>query len=242
MGTRGLSGDRCYMLIDDRGRFLSQREHPRMALISVEETPTVLSIRAAETVALELPHQLAEAEETCVSVWNDELDAAVASTEVNHWFSAFLGLSCRLVYMAERHHRAVPGGHGRQGDEVSFADGAPLLLASTSSLDSLNTRLANPVTMLHFRPNLVVSGSPPFAEDEWRLIRIGEVELEVSWPCARCVMTTVDPSTGIKAGDREPLATLGRFRRSPTGALFGQNLIPRKLGLIRVGDAVEILL
>ena len=95
--------------------------------------------------------------------------------------------------------------------------------------------------MQRFRPNVVVTAEEPFAEDQWQRIRIGDAEFEVSWSCARCVLPTVDPATGVKDPNGEPFKTLRSYRRVSGGVMFGQNLIPRRLGEIRVGDRVELL-
>jgi uncharacterized protein YcbX len=131
--------------------------------------------------------------------------------------------------------------HSQTGDEVSFADAFPLLLISRAALDGLNARLAKPVSMLRFRPNLVVEGVAAHAEDGWKRIRIGEVEFDVAKACTRCVFTTVDPMRGERDPDGEPLRTLIGYRRTADGVTFGQNLIPRSAGSVRVGDAVEVL-
>ena len=150
-------------------------------------------------------------------------------------------MPCELVQMKERHIRPVKSGRGREGDLVSFADGAPVLLTSLASLAALNERLADPVPMIRFRPNLVTSADHAFAEDGWRRIRVGEAELDVEWRCTRCVVTTIDTETGEKHPAGEPIRTLKGFRSSEEGVMFGQNLIPRRLGTVRVGDRVEVL-
>jgi uncharacterized protein YcbX len=137
--------------------------------------------------------------------------------------------------------RPVDPVYGQPGDAVSFADGFPLLLISEASLADLNSRLAEPVDMRRFRPNLVVDGAVPYAEDGWRRFRVGEVEFEGVKNCSRCVFTTVDPDLGVKHPALEPLKTLGSYRRRAGGGVFfGQNVIPRGTGVIRVGDAVTL--
>lgn len=196
VGPRGLEGDRRYMLVDTDGRFLTQREHPRMALIGLALDGDAFLVTAPGREPLVVPRALDGALERRVRVWRSELDAAVADDDVNGWFSEYLGFACSLVYMTDGHHRAVTHPSARDGDEVGFADDSPLLLISTASLADLNTRLERPVAMRRFRPNLVVTAERPFAEDEWGRIRIGGVQLDVGWPCKRCVLTTVDPETG----------------------------------------------
>jgi uncharacterized protein YcbX len=238
---RGLAGDRRFMLVDDNGRFLTQRRHPRMALIQVAHTDRGFRLHAPGAHALELPAALPAGRERPVVVWQSELDATLAEDAINAWFSEFLEFPAQLVFMADSHERRLKPDRGRSDDRLSFADGAPLLLISEASLADLNSRLTHPVSMQRFRPNLVVTTDTAFAEDEWQLIRIGEAEFEVSWACTRCVMTTVDPASGEKDSNREPLATLSSFRRVREGVVFGQNLIPRRLGRVQVGDRVELL-
>jgi len=227
------------MLVDRNHRFLSQRVFPKMALIQVSLRGDDLLIEAPGCEPISVPECLESGDEREVRVWDDAVPAFVAGRTVNEWFSAFLERECRLVYMAEKHRREVSRAPG--GGLVSFADGGPLLLISEASLEDLNGRLPEPVSMDRFRPNLVVSGDTPFLEDSWKRIRIGEVEFEVAWRCSRCVLTTVDPQTGVRHPEREPLRTLRSYRMSEDGVLFGQNLLPAKLGRLCVGDEVEVL-
>lgn len=239
--ARGLAGDRRYMLVDARGRFLTQREHPRMALIGVSFTAAGLRVEAPGMAPLDLPRELESGSDCDVRIWRDTVSARLADEEVNLWFSEFLGFACGLVNMGAQHHRPVMNPAAEFDDEVSFADGGPLLLISTGSLAALNARLARPVTMTHFRPNVVVDDERGFAEDSWQRIAVGEAELAVGWPCSRCVLTTIDPATGERDPGGEPLATLKTFRRDGPRVMFGQNLIPRRCAEIHVGDPVAVL-
>ena len=124
---------------------------------------------------------------------------------------------------------------------MSFADAVPLLLATDASLVDLNRRLARPLPMSRFRPNVTVDGDEPWEEDRWKIVRMGNVEFEITHRCARCVVTTIDQDTGEKSGEGEPLKTLATFRRDSDGVYFGQNLVPRSVGTIAVGDEVEVL-
>lgn len=243
--ARGLRNDRRWMLTDPDGHFFTQREVPRMALISVEVTNGYLTVGAPETESLQIliGSRNDTVSKQTVKIWNSECAAAVYPTTVNQWFSDFLGLKCQLVEMPETTHRPVdPTFAVRAGDDVvSFADGYPFLLIGEGSLGELNRRLDVPVPMNRFRPNFVVSGSEPFAEDGWRKIRIGETVMHIVKPCARCVLTTVDQVTGIKDG-KEPLKTLSAFRNFDGKALFGQNLIAENPGgTVRVGDEIVVL-
>ncbi len=239
--TRGLAGDRRFMLVDANGRFLTQRQHPKMARLRITIGGGHLSVDDGEREPLVIPEAPAFGDVERVRIWRGLVDASIAGGEINGWFSEFMGRGCRLAYMRDEQHRAVPHASASFDDEVSFADGAPLLLIAEASLAELNERLARPVTMARFRPNIVVAGTDAFAEDEWRRIRIGDVELQIAWPCSRCLMTTVDPETAERDVEGEPFETLRSYRSVNGRVMFGQNAIPRRLGRIAVGDSVEVL-
>ena len=237
---RGLRHDRCWMVVDAEGRFLTGRQLPRVTLVRAlpQEAGLKLEAPGMSSLSVAFPSALASVP---VDVWKSEVQARPVAAEVNEWLSAFLQRPVRLVHMDGEVSRPMTDKQAQPGDEVSFADAFPLLLVSQAALEGLNARLAKPVSMLQFRPNLVVDGVPAHAEDGWRRIRIGEVEFEVAKPCVRCIFTTVDPSRGERDPDGEPLRTLIGYRRSADGVTFGQNLIPRSCGRIRVGDRVEVL-
>jgi uncharacterized protein YcbX len=238
--ARGLAGDRRYMLVDANGKFLTQREHPHMALIAVHATRGGYRVEAPGQPPLTIPRALATGAESEVRIWRDTVPATLAGEDINIWFSQCLGFACGLVYMADNQHRPVTNEAAEFDDEVSFADGAPILLISTGSLADLNGRLDEPVKMDRFRPNIVVEAATPFVEDSWRSIAIGSAELAVAWQCARCILPTVDPATGIKHARGEPLETLRSYRRVGPKVMFGQNVIPRSRGTIHVGDTVRV--
>lgn len=230
------------MLVDEQGRFITARQYPKLALVttSIDSDSLQVSVNGREGLLIAL--QPAENNRREVTLWKDTLEAVPVSKAADGWFSDYLGIRCQLVQMTDDIIRTVDQAYGRPEDEVSFADGFPLLLISAASLADLNGRLATPVSMRRFRPNVVVSGCAAYAEDNWRRLRIGEVEFTAVKACSRCVFTTIDPDTGIKNPDKEPLRTLSTFRRRESGGVyFGQNLVPRNRGQIHVGDAVEIL-
>jgi uncharacterized protein YcbX len=242
LGPRGFAADRRFMLVDANGHFLSQRRHPQMALIATAFTADGFSVSTPGQAPLALPAALdANRHATCtVRVWDDTVEALLAGPEINIWFSEVLGFACGLVYLAGHQHRPVSNAAAGFDDEVSFADGAPVLLISEASLDELNRRLKAPVGMERFRPNLVVTAARPHAEDDWRRLAVGGARFDVAWPCSRCVLTTVDPATGVKDPANEPMRTLLQYRRRDRSVYFGQNLIPRGLGTIAVGDACAV--
>ncbi len=239
--SRGLQFDRRWMLVDSDGKFMTQRDFPRMALIETSVNGDGLVVRF-DGRELAVPADAAKGPFE-VAIWEGPVAAAMFGDEVNVWFSELLETDCRLVTIPETTRRLLPAEFAvRPGeDHVSFADGYPFLVISEASLAELNSRLEVPVPMNRFRPNLVVSGSGPFAEDGWKIIRIANTVFHVVKPCARCVLTTVDQSTGIKYG-KEPLKTLAEFRTKDGKVLFGQNLIAENPGgSIKVGEEVEVL-
>ena len=237
---RGIRNDRRWMVVDADGRFVSGRELPRLTQVRAQPNPHGLTLDAPGMPPLQVPFPQTEAT-VPVSVWKDDVAARPTDALADAWLSEFLQQPVRLVHMDAGVTRPMTDMHSRPGDEVSFADAFPLLLISRASLDGLNARLAKPVSMLQFRPNLVVDGVNAHAEDGWKRIRIGGVEFDVAKACTRCVFTTIDPNRSERDPDGEPLRTLIGYRRTPDGVTFGQNLIPRSLGTVRVGDAVEVL-
>ena len=238
--ARGLAGDRRWMIVDASGRFITGRQQPRLTLVRAQSDGDALHLEAPGMAPLRLIPPATGAR-LASTVWDDSVPALPAEMAADAWISTFLGQSARFVFMDAACVRAVDPRYGAAGDEVSFADGYPLLLISQAALDALNARLVTPVPMLRFRPSLVVAGTAPHAEDGWKRIRIGAVEFDVVKPCTRCVFTTVDFERGAFDPSGEPLRTLTTYRRTPKGVTFGQNLIPRDLGTLRVGDAVEVL-
>lgn len=239
----GLAGDRRWLLVDEDGRFVSQREEPSLARLVVTYGPGTISVSVAGCPGRQIAAPARGAQLLKVTVWGSTVLAAAAGPEGDAWFSAYLGRRVRLVYLDDPTRRPVDPEYGRDGDVVSFADGYPLLLTSTGSLDELGRWLTEdggqPVPMTRFRPSVVVTGAPPWAEDRWRRIRIGAVEFRIVKPCGRCVVTTTDQITGERGP--QPLKMLGRRRRFGQALVFGQNMIPDGPGTIRAGDPVEIL-
>jgi uncharacterized protein len=242
---RGPRHDRRWMAVDANGRFVTARQSSRMVLIRAEAMDERLRLSASGLPDLDVAYPQADASRLRVSIWKDGVDAAAADPAADAWLSACLQQPVRLVYMDDNARRSVDPEYAQPGDEVSFADGYPLLVVSQSALDGLNARLADagraPVAMAQFRPNLVVADAVSHAEDEWKRVRIGAVEFDAVKACTRCVFTTVDPVTGTRRADGEPLNILKDYRRTPTGITFGMNLIPRGTGTLRAGDAVAVL-
>jgi uncharacterized protein YcbX len=232
----GLRHDRRWMVVDQAGEFLSQRSHARLALVAPTIAAGALRVDAPGMPTLELALDPRPAVATKVTVWDDACDATWLGAAPARWFSQFLGSSCSLVHMARSTVRPADPAYAPPGARVSFADAFPFLLLSEESLADLNQRLAEPLPMNRFRPNLVVAGASPYAEDRWKAIEIGGIRLRVVKPCARCLVTTTDQVTGVRG--QEPLRTLAAYRNIEGKVMFGQNAVHEGPGSLRVGDRV----
>ncbi len=242
----GLAGDRRWMLVDETGLVVTARRYPRLLLVTPALTDDGLLLSAPGLDSLSV---LTPAGETLVSVdvWGTPFDASPAPEEASAWFSRVTGRSVRLVFLDDPTRRRTDPLRSQEGDRVSFADAYPMLLATEESLAALNTWVAagprafeGPVEMTRFRPNLVVSGAPAWAEDTWRRVRIGDTTFRAVKACDRCAVTLIDPSSVAKS--KEPLLSLARHRQWDHKTWFAVNLIPDLPGgTVRVGDELQVL-
>jgi MOSC domain-containing protein len=230
----GLEHDRRMMVVTSEGEFLTQREFPRLALVNPKLRDGTLELSAPNYEAIQVGIQTSGTPWP-VDIWKSKgVQAIDQGEEAATWFSDW------LVHIADGYKRLVNESYAvHDDDHTGFADGYPILLTSEEGLQDLNTHLESPVPMNRFRPNIVVKGCEAFEEDLWNRIRIGNVELAVVKPCARCEVTTIDKETLERK--KEPLKTLGKYRKHKLGAIFGQNVIPLNGGSIRLGMNVEIL-
>ncbi|MGP4004090.1 MOSC domain-containing protein [Streptomyces sp. 8N706] len=243
----GLAGDRRWLLVDGDDRFITQRTHPRLALAAAQPLPgggIRVTAPDLDPLTVEVPEPSST---TTVEIWRDKVEAVPGGAAASEWFSSHLGTGVSLVHLDDpAHRRPVNPAYARPGETVSFADGYPLLLTTTASLDALNSLIAQgdhadegPLPMNRFRPNVVVDGFAPWAEDDWSGLVIGEVTFRVAKPSGRCVITTTDQRTAERG--KEPLRTLARHRRCGDTLVFGLNLIPEGTGTLRTGDPVEVI-
>lgn len=235
----GLAADRRWAVIDDTGRTVTARERNQMLGLRAEplaDGGVLLSSAASDPVRVDVPDG-ADAVDVQVSRQGTALPAG---GEADAWLSEHLGQSVRLVWQPDPTVRPVSDAHGGlEGDRMSLADAAPLLLTTEASLAALNAwtdEVAPELDMLRFRPNVVVDGDEPFAEDEWGFVTLGDVRFRVAGGCDRCMMTGIDPVT-LQRG-LEPIRTLSKFRRRDGKTWFGVLLVPQNEGEIAVGDAV----
>lgn len=238
----GLLGDRRWMVVAaGTGRFLTQRAVPRMALLKAhwqDEMTLRLGAPGMPELLVPVPDDTTL---RCVQIWNSNPVVPDAGEAAAAWLSEALGQACRLVHLPIDDGIQVDLDYARLGERTAFSDGFPFLLIGQASLDDLSRRVGRSLEMLRFRPNLVVSGVEPYAEDRWKRIRIGALTFRVVKPCSRCVIPTLDPLTAERAADREPLTTLLSYRKGPGGVFFGQNLIAEGCGELAVGMPLEVL-
>jgi len=244
---RGLSGDRCWVITDADGKFLTQRECSDLARLCATLGSDGLRLQMdgeGEAIAVETPTNGAR---SMITVWRDQINALEAHESAAMWLSSVLARPVRLFYLDKKAIRNTSG-NWAPATPVSFADGYPVLIVTSASLDALNAKIekngGEAVPMARFRPNIVIDGADPWADDHWRRIRIGDVEIDLVKPCDRCVVTTKDQITGEAMG-KEPLKTLAKMRKSAhpdlSGVLFGWNASPLNEGGIKIGDNVEII-
>jgi hypothetical protein len=238
VGDRGITHDRRFMITTSEGDLVTQREFPRLALLETAIEPDALVLRAPDQEPLRLPLRPEGRTDRRVRVWDDHCSAVSLGAEPAAYIGDFLGARVEFVYMPDEVERLVDREHAHRKERVGFADAFPFLLASEGSLADLNTRLDEPVLMNRFRPNFVVRGAPPWAEDDWTTFSIGSQTFHARKGCDRCVVTTVDQATGVQG--KEPLATLARFRARASKVYFAVNLVAEGAGEVRVGDAVTL--
>ncbi len=242
----GPAHDREWMVVNSSGKFLSQRQIPPMCLLQAELNADQLTLSFAEksTFSLDLDGVQAAAKTVQATVWSDTVTALDCGDDIADWLSHTLGKPCRLVWLSEHSQRAVDPHYAHQGQLVGFADGFPTLIASQASLDQFNADLTSqhdvaPIDMRRFRPNVVIEGCEPFAEDSWQAIRINNIEFELVKPCSRCIIPSINPDTAAK--EMAINATLMKTRRKDKATYFGQNALHQGVGLIEVGAEVQLL-
>ncbi|MCE9644876.1 MAG: MOSC domain-containing protein [Chloroflexi bacterium] len=236
----GLANDRRMMVVTPEGEFLTQREHAKLALITPALKNDSVTLSAPDFDSIQFAVQKTGIPMS-VNIWKSKGVSAIdQGDESAQWLSDWLGVSVRLVHIADGFKRKLnPEFAVSAEDHTGFADGYPILIISEASLQDLNSRLDSALPMNRFRPNLVVKDCEPFAEDAWKRIKIGDVEMALVKPCPRCEVTTIDKET--LETSREPLKTLGGYRKREGGAMFGMNVIPLNEGWIKTGMSVEIL-
>ncbi len=234
---QGLEHDRRWMLVDEAGNMLSQRVHPAMALLHTRVAGETIEVTRPDLPICRLPALYEDGPRITVVIWG-HTGQGVRHEAGSAWFSQALGRAAQLVCLPDSIARPLKPKYARPGETVSFADEFPFLFASAASLADLVARAGVPLDMRRFRPNLVVAGAAPWAEDEWRVVRVGAVRFRLLKPCARCPIPQVDPDTGEPG--KEPLRTMATFRKRDNEVYFGINAVADDVGELSVGDEVTV--
>lgn len=241
----GFPHDRHWAIADEAHRIITGREYPQLFHLSVTRIGDCLVLNGPglPEFTLTIGNQDADTNDPVdLLMFNHPTTGIPMNPEVSAWISGYLGIPCTLVQLTSQAREMHAKYGGKPNDIVSYADTSPFHLVAEESLEELNSRLARPIAMDRFRPNLIIRGGTPYEEDQWKYLRIGECEFEVNERCKRCVMATIDRESLQKEEQQEPLRTLSGYRVGPAGGVtFGVNLIPRKLGKIRVGEKIEVL-
>ncbi len=234
----GFEDDRRFMLVDENGKFLTQREKKELALFSCQiiDNELVVSYKSDELL---IPKQTVAERQMDVNIWSSKLKAEMISTAFSEWFSNRLNAKCYLVKMPNSIAREKIFLKPPFKTKVSFADGYPYLILSKESLKLLNSKLDEPVSIDRFRANIIVSGCKAHEEDSWKEFQIGTAGFKNIKPCARCTVITIDQRTGIKS--KEPLLSLNNYRKKGNKIYFGSNAILTSNGAISIGDDVTLL-
>ena len=235
---RGFKYDRRWLLVDSNNVFLTQRDIPKMAMLqtAIGEAGLTVFQKHDPGQSLQIPFDAIKGETISVNIWDDTCLAQLISPDIDAWFTAALGIICRLVYMPEHSRREVDPKYATQQELTSFSDGYPTLIIGQASLDDLNARLQIPVPMNRFRPNIVFTGGTAYAEDEMTAFRINNIDFFGVKLCSRCMITAINQETAETGKD--PLRTLSQYRMQNNKVLFGQNLLHRGEGWIGTGDKI----
>jgi uncharacterized protein len=226
VSATGFEWDRNWMAVDSHGKFLSQRTHPRLALLVPEIAGEALVLRAADLPDLSVPLKGRTEALVAVRIWDDACAGIDEGDGAAQWLSRFLGQDVRMVRIIPQPERlANPKYAGSEPKPVTFVDGFQMLVCNRASLEDLNTRMPEPVPMERFRPNIVLGGLPPFAEDRIDSLRMGDITLRLVKPCTRCIITSTDQQTGVLGTNPLPVLRTFRFDRALHGVTFGENAI-----------------
>lgn len=242
VGPRGIQYDRQWMVVDEHRQFVTQRQVASMCRIETDILDDMLVLKAPGMGAQAIPVDL-EMSPRRVEIWKAEIRVSDQGEAIADWLTLYLSREkpgrYRLVRIREDEPRQAKSGDA----QMAFADGHPFLVISQPSLNDLNVRMGKssrlPLGMDRFRPNIVLDGCAPYAEDGIPIMTIGDVTLAGRDPCLRCVITTINQQTGLRSVG-EPLTTLAKYRKTSKGVSFGRNFNHLNTGVIKVGDTVRV--
>lgn len=229
----GFENDRRWMLIDQENQFITQRKHPELSQFYPNIKGPKIEI-SFQNSAHEFQIDDYLDEPILSKVWDDESKVFEVNKTTSKWFSEALGFNCKLVKITNNGDRKHISSQLKQTLNVSLADGYPYLLIGTKSLDFLNEKLEEKISIKRFRPNIVISSRLAHEEDSFDVFQIGDVKFKNVKPCGRCVMVNNNPETGVML--KEPLKTLGTYRTKTNAVFFGTNLLCLNEGTVAVGD------
>lgn len=235
----GPKWDRRFMLVDDTGRFITQRQCPKMNQIGaqVKDDQLQVSFEGLQKI-VDLNDITSMTEFREVRVWDDTVNARMILTDMNAWLSRILERSVNLCFMDNTTHRQVDLDFAKVGDQTSFADGFPLLIVSEASIAFLSEKLQRDIHVERFRPNIVVSGCEAFAEDQWKTITINDIQFDIVKPCSRCVIPTLDLTNSEKQPD--VMQVMLKYRKQGKHVMVGQNAIHSSQGWLTLGDEIMV--
>jgi uncharacterized protein YcbX len=237
---KGFEHDRRWMLVDENNRFISQRELAGMTQLQPAITNEGLLVtHKTKLDSIVIPFKSPGQNRVMVTIWDDRCMAEFVSDEADAWFTSALGVNCRLVYMPDESKRIVDPNYALQNELTSFADAYPFLMIGQTSLNDLNNRLIETIPINRFRPNIVFTGGTPYQEDSMASVSIRGIIFSGVKLCARCVMITIDQDKGT--GGKEPSKTLATYRQKNKKLYFGQNMLCKGGGIIKVGDELKVL-
>lgn len=242
LSDRGFKYDRRWMLVDEQNQFMTQRQHPQMALLQTGISEEGISIvhKKNSDKKIMIPFSAFTNEMLNVKIWNDVCETVPAEKFINEWFSDMLQFSCRLVFMPDESFRKVDTRYAvHENDITNLSDAYPISLIGQSSLDDLNTRLKDPLPMNRFRPNIVITGTDPYEEDEMEEFVIGGLHFYGVKLSERCMITTINQDSLEKS--KEPLKSLSAYRMLNNKIYFGQNVLYHQTGTVKTGDEILII-
>ena len=237
----GLDNDRTVAIIDADNKIVTGRDYPKLLHIesSIDKSHLKLAI-SSDTYSFPLPSTQDEFIE--IKLFRTTVSGILFNKDASNLVSKLLEGNFRLVHLGTYFRPLSPKRGGKDGEFTAYADSAPVHLINLRTLDYLNSKLSNSVSIQNFRPNIIIAGFEAFEEDTWDIIEINECKFRVQEKTQRCVFTTIDPETLDKDEELEPLATIAKTRSAKgLRPSFGINLVPITEGFIELGDSLKVI-
>lgn len=236
----GFEFDRYFGVLNAQDEMLTARENSKLLTIVTKIKGDKLTLVHPEKKSLEINFKSIVDKATEITLFKKSTFGKLINNQTDNWFSEILEEPCRLVKIDAENLRKVNSETIQNG--INFSDCFPIHIVTTASINDLNTKLETPITDNRFRPNIIISGTTPYEEENWKSISIGTCEFEVIMPTERCSLITIDPTTLEKSRQQEPLRTLAKNRKNNKKVTFGVYLIPKNSGTIYKTDKVSVTL